>query len=75
MSVSSIDTCNVYYATTGGGTQGGGLRSTAAKQSYQASGDGAAQKNATIASIASKVGCLLLTLENLLLRGKAGRVY
>jgi len=32
------------------------LRSTAATQSSHASGDGAAQKNATIASIASKVG-------------------
>ena len=37
-----------------GGIAGGGLRSTAATQSSLASGDGAAQKNATIASIASK---------------------
>ena len=43
----------------GAGLQGEGLRSTAATQSFQASGDGAAQKNATMAGIASKIwsGC------------------
>jgi hypothetical protein len=45
----------MYIMQLWGGNAGGGLRSTAAKQSSLYSGDGAAQKNATIAGIASKI--------------------